>query len=279
VIQVRSESPYAHWSAADWVRHYAGPRYVHDRHDVGATLDRLGRRTPRSLSAREFPLGFLNPSVPPICTPPLPAVMTGTASLLNPGLYGPGGTLVGKALTFTINGGAPVIVHFVVAPPDVATVLADINAIIAPAAMATDVDNVLVITTTATGSGASLLVTGTGVPILGLPVLLVTGTDLTPGQGSVAIVSQSQLRAFRGERLVIPAEISDSFALLDIKIGNRSQFANSMSMPASTFIEGAVGVRLQLDTAEVAQDIALIVQNLTSAPLAFRATMIGSTFV
>jgi len=232
------------------------------------------------VGAREFPLGFLNPAVPPVCTPATPAQLVGGVSLLTAALYGIGGSLDGKIFHFTIDG-APTISFALVAPPDVTTLLATINAQIGPEAVASvqPGTSFLVLTTTATGSTASLMVSGDAATTLLVPGTLATGTDAVPGVPAVPVVSRSQLRAFRGERLVVPSDIAASFSLLDVKVGNRSQFANSVQIPAETFVEGAVGVRLSLATAVTAMDIALIVANQTGAPLAFRATIIGTTFV
>jgi hypothetical protein len=93
--------------------------------------------------------------------------------------------------------------------------------------------------------------------------------------GAVDVVSRPQI-VFRGERLVVPAVIGVNFSLIDVKVGNRSQLANSTALPAATFAENAVGVRLALDTATVAQDIALVVENISSDNATFMAALIGT---
>src|SRR5208337_4100142 len=109
------------------------------------------------------------------------------------------------------------------------------------------------------------------------PVTVVT----TSGGGAVtaaevAVVSRPQFRkGFRGERLVIPGSIAANFSLNDIKVGNRSQTLNSVAVPAVTFVENGVGMRLLMDTAPVAMDIALVVANQSDDTLPFRATLIG----
>ena len=99
--------------------------------------------------------------------------------------------------------------------------------------------------------------------------LLLSGTDTTD------VVSRPQI-VFRGERLVIPAGLARFFNIVDIKIGNRSQLANSTAIPAVTFCETAIGVRLALDAATVAMDIALVVENTSRKMRAFRAALIGT---
>ncbi len=291
-IQVTTAA-YARWSAGDWVQHYTGPRFDPRYADVGSLWDPHGRPLPtyqagQSLAfdgmdlvgAREFPMGFYDPSVPPVCFPATPAQIEGTVSLLTGTLYGAGGSLDSTALDVTIDGGAPIAIGFAVIANAAALLLA-INAAIAPGAIATmdPVTDVLVVTTAATGTGASVFLGGSALGPLGLPTGPVTGTDVAPGVGAVSVISRSQLRSFRGERLVIPSDTASNFSLLDVKVGNRSQLANSVRIPAETFVEGAVGVRLSMATAVTAMDIALIVSNQTTAPLPFRGTLIGTTFV
>jgi hypothetical protein len=235
-------------------------------------------------SAREFPLGFFNPSVgTAFGVPGTPAQEAGSVSLLSAGLYGPLGSLAGTILHFTINGGATVTV--ILSSPDptnATTLLAAINAVLIPAgAIATSQSgtNFILFTTFLATSGASMLVSGDALSPLGLPPpALITGTDPVPAVGAVNIISQPQLR-FRGERLVIPSSIAPSFTVLDIKVGNKSQIAGSTVLPASTFVEGAVGVRLGMDTATIAQDISLTVQNTSATSLPFMASLIGTTFI
>ena len=96
------------------------------------------------------------------------------------------------------------------------------------------------------------------------------------GTGAIDVVSRPQI-VFRGERLVIPSGlVASSFSLIDVKVGNRSQLANSTAVPAQTFTETAVGVRLALDTATVAMDIALVVENITQDNQTFQAALIGT---
>jgi hypothetical protein len=90
-----------------------------------------------------------------------------------------------------------------------------------------------------------------------------------------AVISRPQI-VFRGERLVIPSTLSANFSINDIRIGNRSQLGNSNVLPAQMFIETAVGVRLSLDTAQIAQDIAIEVNNISNTNVTFQAALIGT---
>jgi hypothetical protein len=96
-----------------------------------------------------------------------------------------------------------------------------------------------------------------------------------PGGTEASVISRPQV-VFRGERLVIPSTVAPFFSVIDIKVGNRSQLVNSVALPAQMFIETAVGIRLSMDTAAVAQDVALIVSNDTLASTTFQAAIIGT---
>jgi hypothetical protein len=103
--------------------------------------------------------------------------------------------------------------------------------------------------------------------------------SITPGgiaPGASEVVRADPQISFRGERLVIPSDISLFFSLDDIIIGKNSQFVSSGAVPASAFSEVAVGVRLNLDTANVGNLISLRVRNIGPDPLVFRATLIGT---
>ncbi len=92
---------------------------------------------------------------------------------------------------------------------------------------------------------------------------------------SQTITSRPQT-PFRGERLIVPSDIAGSFTILDLRVGKNSQFTSTGAVPARTFQENSVGIRLQLDTAQISQDISLSVQNIGGAPQIFRAAIIGS---
>ena len=292
---MRAVSVYEYWSPGDWIEHYAGARFDPRWAAYGSLWDRQGRSLPmyqagqtlafngeRLSEAREFPLGFYEAAVPPVCTPGTAAAGPGTTNIVTAPLYGPTGSLFGTTLDVAINGAAPVIVSFVGGVASEVALLAAINAVIEPEATASldATTDTLLITTSETGSGASLGFSASAAGVLGLPAIPVSGTDPAPGVKSIAITSSSQLRGgFRGERLVIPSDIAPNFAVYDIKIGNRSQLANSVALPAETFVEGAVGVRLSLATAVVAMDVAIVVANLTKTPQDFRGALIGTAFL
>ena len=96
-----------------------------------------------------------------------------------------------------------------------------------------------------------------------------------PAGTEASVISRPQV-VFRGERLIIPSNVAPFFSVIDIKVGNRSQLVNSVALPAQMFIETAVGIRLSMDTAAVAQDVALIVSNDTLVSTTFQAAIIGT---
>ena len=103
---------------------------------------------------------------------------------------------------------------------------------------------------------------------------------------SFNVVSRPQV-LFRAERLVIPdspawpgqttATQADSFDVSDIKIGNRSQLVEATTLPGRAFAENAVGVRLSMDSASIAQDIVVAVVNNDVASGTFRGIMFGTS--
>lgn len=101
--------------------------------------------------------------------------------------------------------------------------------------------------------------------------------------GSNNVTSRPQV-IFRGERLVVPdtlassggSTIADAFEISDIKIGNRSQLVEAVNIPAKAFLETAVGVRLALDTAQIAQDVVIAVVNNDSQAGTFKAVIFGT---
>lgn len=95
--------------------------------------------------------------------------------------------------------------------------------------------------------------------------------------GGSALVRATPQISFRAERLVIPSDIALFFSIDDIIIGKNSQLVSDGPIPASTFSEVAVGVRLNLDTANIGNTITMRVRNVGSADaLFFRASMIGT---
>ncbi len=96
--------------------------------------------------------------------------------------------------------------------------------------------------------------------------------------GASGIVTVQPQVTFRGERLVIPSFIAPFFTIDNIIVGKDSQTAvGANPVPASTYSEVAVGVRLNLKTANIGHLITLAFTNVDPAAThRFRATMIGT---
>ena len=97
----------------------------------------------------------------------------------------------------------------------------------------------------------------------------------TVAAGATAIITTRPQVVFRPDRLVVPASIASSFLINDLRIGKNSQFVSATALPAEVFTQGAFGVRLKMDTAQIAQDITLNVTNTSAGALRFTAALIG----
>ena len=100
-------------------------------------------------------------------------------------------------------------------------------------------------------------------------------TPIDPGQ-TRRITTRPQV-VFKGVRPIVSSDIAGSFMLQDIIIGKNSQFAASGPVPARVFEGNSFGVELDLDTAQIGQDITMYVTNISSAPVRFIATLIGKS--
>lgn len=94
--------------------------------------------------------------------------------------------------------------------------------------------------------------------------------------GIVTVTSRPQI-VFRPERLVVPSDIAGQFSIIDVIIGKNPQNVANVAVPARVFDERGVGVRMAMDTAQISQDIAIRVQNISGAAATFRAAMIGAS--
>lgn len=99
-------------------------------------------------------------------------------------------------------------------------------------------------------------------------------TTTIAGGASETITAQTQV-IFRPRRLLIPSDIAGSLLVNDLKVGKNSMFPSADPIPARVFSENAVGVDLQLDTAQVSQLISLSIENTSGADVDFNACVIG----
>ncbi len=100
-------------------------------------------------------------------------------------------------------------------------------------------------------------------------------TPIDPGL-TRRIITRPQV-VFKGLRPVVSPDIAGSFLIQDIIVGKNSQFAASGGIPARTFEGNSFGVELDLDTAQIGQDVIMVVQNISATPTRFIATLIGKS--
>ena len=96
-----------------------------------------------------------------------------------------------------------------------------------------------------------------------------------PSGDSVLIIGRPQV-IFRPEYLRVPSDIAGDFAIDDIKVGKDSQFVAPGPIPARLLQENAIGSRMQMDTAQISQEITVAVTNRSGADRIFAAGMWGN---
>jgi hypothetical protein len=106
-------------------------------------------------------------------------------------------------------------------------------------------------------------------------VLPMTSTGVVNAGTSATITARPQTIAFKPIRITIPATIGPDFTIEDIKVGNKSQLAQSGSLPAEAFVQTAFGVEMDMDTVQTSQDFVLQVTNISGANRTFRAAIFG----
>jgi hypothetical protein len=99
-------------------------------------------------------------------------------------------------------------------------------------------------------------------------------TSVAPGAEEDIEVKPQVL--FRGERLAIAQSIARYFDVIDIKVGKDSQLAATGALTGEAFETRAVGVRMELDTAQPGIVITLRVRNIDTAAHDFRAVLYGA---
>lgn len=97
----------------------------------------------------------------------------------------------------------------------------------------------------------------------------------TPAGNTVSVVRRPQV-PIKLERLVVSAGVTDSFEIVDVKVGKNSQMVSSDPVPADAFGPGAFSVDLAGDTANVGHDIAITATNYSGAAKRFRGVIIGT---
>lgn len=93
---------------------------------------------------------------------------------------------------------------------------------------------------------------------------------------TAALIPAAPQNLFRPERLVIPSDIAFDFGVRDIKVGNQSQFVQSVEVPGALFTEVSIDTNVAFDTAEVGNQISVDVRNKTGGLINFSAGSIGT---
>lgn len=102
----------------------------------------------------------------------------------------------------------------------------------------------------------------------------VVPTTITSGTQSQIPASPQNL--FRPERLVIPSDIAFDSGVVDIKVGNISQFVQSAEVPGALFSEVAINTGVNFDTAEIGNQISATIRNKSAVTFEFSAGFVGT---
>lgn len=97
---------------------------------------------------------------------------------------------------------------------------------------------------------------------------------------SAAITARPQNVAYRPERIIVGGTPSN-WLIDDIKVGNRSQFAQAGSMPAEAFAATSFDAYVSMETVQTAMDFVIQVTftGTASAGEQFRAVVLGTAAV
>ena len=98
---------------------------------------------------------------------------------------------------------------------------------------------------------------------------------------TIAAAATSQIPSapqnlFRAERLVVPSDIAFDLGIVDIKVGNQSQFVQAVEIPAAIFTEVSIYTGVMFDTAEVGNQISVQARNKSGASVDFTAAALGT---
>lgn len=108
-------------------------------------------------------------------------------------------------------------------------------------------------------------------------VLPMESTGTVAAGASVTITSRPQTIAFKPERIVIPSTIAPLFIVNDVKVGNRSQFVQSGSLPGEAFLPTLFDGQMEMDTVQTSQDFVMQITNVSGAAVQFRAAVYGKS--
>lgn len=106
-------------------------------------------------------------------------------------------------------------------------------------------------------------------------ILPIESTVAIAAGATATVTARPQDIAFKPERLIIPSTLAPDFLIVDIKVGNRSQFTQSGNVPGEAFLPNAEDSMVDFDTLQTSQDFIMIVQNISGAARTFRAALFG----
>ena len=94
--------------------------------------------------------------------------------------------------------------------------------------------------------------------------------------GDTATIPTTPQNLFRPERLVIPSDIAFDIGVMDVKVGNQSQFVETSEVPGSLFSEVAINTGVTFDTAEIGNQISVALRNKSLSDVEFTAGFVGT---
>jgi hypothetical protein len=100
------------------------------------------------------------------------------------------------------------------------------------------------------------------------------GSAVVAPTASVTITSFPQ-SDFKAKRLIVSSDIAFDFDIQETKVGQQSQLVSAGAMPASAFSEVAVSAYVDWDTANLGNQISIIVTNVGAVNRSWRAAIIG----
>jgi len=106
-------------------------------------------------------------------------------------------------------------------------------------------------------------------------ILPIESSAAIAAAATATVTARPQDIAFKPERLIIPTTLAPDFLIVDIKVGNRSQFTQSGNVPGEAFLPNSDDAMVDFDTLQTSQDFIMIVQNISGAARTFRAALFG----
>lgn len=101
------------------------------------------------------------------------------------------------------------------------------------------------------------------------------GQDAVPAGATVTVTVSPQIQ-FKGDRIMVPSNIGESFDVLDIRVGKTSQLPTSeQPIDAIAFSEVSQGACVDMDTAPANSNVSMTVRNKSGVAVDFRAVIFG----